>query len=371
VQYQSFRGSDLREALGQVKQTLGPNALIETTRQVTNGQAGGLERSYVEVTAAAPAGIDWPFAAKAGLRTNANRPASAGPKQNGRGQSFQLLGGAHPDVERELNNLRAMVEELNANLPPRERALAMLHSRGIEGALAREIANGAARPAKKGRDALQRWLVDRVGERLEVADDLLNTDGPMILAAVGPTGVGKTTTLAKLAARARLDLGRSVAVMSLDSFRVGAAEQWQRYASLMGIPLHLVHEAAGFRRALRDTRADIVLVDTAGRSAHSVGSVLAESLRGITQVRVNVALVVPAWLRATDAERVVEGYADPALTHVIVTKLDETQQIGGALHAALPRRLPLAYLCNGPRVPEDISDASRDAVLSALFPSDA
>ena len=86
---------------------------------------------------------------------------------------------------------------------------------------------------------------------------------------------------------------------------------------------------------------------------------------------VTVALVVPAWLRAADAERVVAGYSDPDVTHVIVTKLDETQQIGGALHAALPRRLPLAYLCNGPRVPEDITDASRDSVLSALFPSDA
>jgi len=371
VQYQSFRGADLREALGQVKQTLGPNALIETTRQVTNGQAGGLERSYVEVTAAAPAGIDWPFAAKAGLRTNANRPPTASGKQGNRSQSFQLLGGAHPDVERELSNLRAMVEELNKNLPPRERALALLHARGIEGALAREIANGAARPAKKGRDALHAWLVERVRERLEVAEDLLSADGPMLLACVGPTGVGKTTTLAKLAARARLDLGRSVAVVSLDSFRVGAAEQWQRYASLMGIPLHLVHEASAFKRALREIRADIVLVDTAGRSAHSVGSVLADSLRGVSGLRVNVALVVPAWLRANDAERVVEGYSDPALTHVIVTKLDETQQIGGALHAAIPRRLPLAYLCNGPRVPEDITDASRDSVLSALFPSDA
>ncbi|MGC4092239.1 MAG: flagellar biosynthesis protein FlhF [Polyangiaceae bacterium] len=372
MQYQSFRGSDLREALGQVKQTLGPNALIETTRQVTNGQAGGLERSYVEVTAAAPAGIDWPFAAKAGLRTNANRPPSASGKQGkAASQSFQLLGGAHPDVERELSNLRAMVEELNANLPPRERALSMLHARGIEGALARDIANGAARPAKKGREALQKWLHERVRERIEVAPDLLNTEGQLVLAAVGPTGVGKTTTLAKLAARARLDLGRSVAVISLDSFRVGAAEQWQRYASLMGIPLHLVHEAAAFKRALRETRADIVLVDTAGRSAHSVGSVLADSLRGMSQPRVCVSLVIPAWLRASDAERVVEGYADPALTHVIVTKLDETQQIGGSLHAALPRRLPLAYLCNGPRVPEDITDATRDSVLSALFPQDA
>lgn len=371
MQYQSFRGADLREALGQVKATLGPNALIETTRQVTNGQAGGLERSYVEVTAAAPAGIDWPFAAKTGVRTTVNRPS--GQRGGARPQAFPLLGNASSasnDVERELSVLRAMVEELNANLPPRERALAILHSLGLEGTLARELTNGAARPAKKGREALRSWLIDRVRERIAVAADLLVSPGPQIIACVGPTGVGKTTTLAKLAARARLELGRSVGVVSLDTFRVGAAEQWQRYASLMGIPLQMVHEATGFQRAVRDVRSEVVLVDTAGRSAHSVGTVLAESLRNVSGPRIHVLLVVPAWLRANDAERVVASYADPALTHVVVTKLDETQQVGGALHAALPRRLPIAYLCNGPRVPEDIVDASSEAVLSALFPSD-
>ena len=70
-QFQSFRGADLKEALGQVKATLGPNALIEATRQVSNGQAGGLQRTYVEVTAAAPAGLDWPFAS----RSQQQRPA--------------------------------------------------------------------------------------------------------------------------------------------------------------------------------------------------------------------------------------------------------------------------------------------------------
>lgn len=372
MQYQSFRGADLREALGQVKATLGPNALIETTRQVTNGHAGGLGRSYVEVTAAAPAGLDWPFASKTGRAAQPRTPSSArGQQKSGTSGAFSLLGKPAPEVERELNTLRAMVEELNANLPPRERAMAMLHSVGIEGALAREITAGAARPAKKGREALRTWLWERVRERIQVREGLIAEPGPRIVACVGPTGVGKTTTLAKLAARAKLDLGRSVGVVSLDTFRVGAVEQWQRYATLMGIPLHVAHEAAGFQRALREIRAELILVDTAGRSASSVNSVLADSLRGIMSHQVHVMLVVPAWMRASDAERISAAYADPTPTEVVITKLDETEQVGGALHAAMSRDLPLSYLCNGPRVPEDIQDASLDATLSALFPSDA
>lgn len=376
MQYQSFRGADLREALGQVKATLGPNALIENTRQVTNGQAGGLQRSYVEVTAAAPAGIEWPFASRAASKPTLSTPAanlraSAAARPQGRGGAgFSLLGQPGAELEKELTSLRAMVEELNANLPPRERATALLHSVGIEGAFARELVSGAARSAKKGREALKAWLASRVRERVTVREGLLTEPGPTIIVCVGPTGVGKTTTLAKMAARARLDLGRSVSVLSLDTFRVGAVEQWQRYATLMGVPFHVASDSAQATRVVRENRSDLLLIDTAGRTSRSTGPGPLEAIMNLRGPRVEVMLVVPAWLRASDAERMALTYADPAPTSVVVTKLDETVQMGGALHAALPRRLPLAYLCNGPRVPEDIQDASVDAVLSALFPTD-
>lgn len=373
MQYQSFRGADLKAALDQVKATLGPNALIDATRQVTNGHAGALERSYVEVTAAAPAGLEWPYATPTPTsRRTASRKASTATSASEKTQSFSLLGEpkqSKPDVERELQVLRAMVEELNATLPPKERALAMLHAAGIEGPIAREIGAGAGRQAKKGRDALRSWLRERVRERLLVRPGLIAQDGPTLVACVGPTGVGKTTTLAKLAARARLDLGRSVTVISLDTFRVGAVEQWQRYATLMGVPFHVAHELAGFQRVLREARSELILVDTAGRSAHAANTLLADGLRGVTSHSVHVQLVVPAWMRASDAERVLASYQDPAPTEIVVTKLDETDTVGGALHAALPRALPLSYLCDGPRVPEDIADANVDSILARLFPS--
>jgi flagellar biosynthesis protein FlhF len=189
---------------------------------------------------------------------------------------------------------------------------------------------------------------------------------------MGPTGAGKTTTLAKLAARARLDLGRSVGVISLDTFRVGAVEQWQRYATLMGIPFQVASDRSSFRRALAEITADIVLVDTAGRSTPASSWVLPDCLSGMTEEMAKHALLVlPAWLRASDVARVAGLYEVPAPTEVVITKLDETIEAGGVLHAALPSNIPIAYLCNGPRVPEDIREASVEAVIDAVLPADA
>jgi flagellar biosynthesis protein FlhF len=376
VQYQNFRGADLREALSAVKATLGPNALIEGTRRVSNGREGGLGHSFVEITAAPPAGLKWPFANKEAVQSETplrRREARPHAKPEAvKGSRPTALKTRDPgEIERELLVLRQMLDELNASRPPRERAITMLHAAGIEGALARELANGATRAVKRGSEALRQWLFSRIKERLEVRPNLLLDPAPRVIACVGPTGVGKTTTLAKLAARARLDHGRQVGVISLDTFRVGAVEQWQRYTNLMGIQFQIANDATTFARALQEMPVDLLLVDTAGRSVHGTAWPLGNCLREVEDRAVNTLLVLPAWLRANDVARVMDLYDDPAPTDIVVTKLDETYQVGGVLHAALPNQLPFAYLCNGPRVPEDILDASVDGVLDAVFPSES
>ncbi len=379
--YQSFRGADLQEALSAVKATLGPNALIEGTRRVTNGRAGGLGQQYVEVTAAPPQGLKWPFASREAraielpLRERAALSPSSGEQRSlrtGNSKYGSVLGLDSEQVERELNSLRAMLEELNQQRPPKERALTLLHAKGIEGSLAKELANGAAKHAKKGKAPLTEFLRARLAERVGVSGSLMQGPGRKLIACMGPTGAGKTTTLAKLAARARLDLGRSVGVISLDTFRVGAVEQWQRYAALMGIAFQVASDRSSFRRALAEITADIVLVDTAGRSTPASSWVLPECLNGTAEDMTRHALLVlPAWLRASDVTRVVSLYEAPAPTEVVITKLDETLEAGGVLHAALPTNIPIAYLCNGPRVPEDIREASVEAVVDAVLPAEA
>jgi flagellar biosynthesis protein FlhF len=372
--YQSFRGADLQEALSAVKATLGPNALIEGTRRVTNGRGGALGQQYVEVTAAPPQGLKWPFAsqqARAPELPLRERPAMAPPGEQRSLRTKSKYGtvlGLNPnEVERELSSLRAMLEELNQQRPPKERALTLLHAKGIEGNLAREL-------AKKGKAPLIEFLRQRLAERVMVSGSLMQNPQRTLIACMGPTGAGKTTTLAKLAARARLDLGRSVGVITLDTFRVGAVEQWQRYAALMGIPFQVASDRSSFRRALAEISADIVLVDTAGRSTAASSWTLPDCLAGITEDFAKHALLtLPAWLRAADVVRVSELYQVPAPTEVVVTKLDETAEAGGVLHAALRAgspSIPIAYLCNGPRVPEDIREASVDAVVDAVLPSE-
>lgn len=380
MSYQSFRGADLQEALSAVKATLGPNALIEGTRRVSNGRAGGLGQQYVEVTAAPPQGLKWPFAQKEARPLELPlRDRAAMMLHNGETRSLRtktkfgsVLGLDSSEVERELTSLRAMLEELNQQRPPRERALTLLHARGIEGNLARELANGAAKHAKKGKAPLTEFLRSRLAERVAVSGSLMQSPHRTLIACMGPTGAGKTTTLAKLAARARLDLGRSVGVVSLDTFRVGAVEQWQRYATLMGIPFQVASDRSSFRRAMAEITADIVLVDTPGRSTSASSWALPDCLAGITEdLAKHALLVLPAWLRASDVARVAGLYEVPAATEIVITKLDETVEAGGVLHAALPSNIPIAYLCNGPRVPEDIREASVEAVVDAVLPADA
>src|SRR5450755_671483 len=173
MQYQNFRGADLREALSAVKATLGPNALIEGTRRVSNGREGGLGHSFVEITAAPPAGLKWPFANKEAVQSETplrRREARPHAKPEAvKGSRPTALKTRDPgEIERELLVLRQMLDELNASRPPRERAITMLHAAGIEGALARELANGATRAVKRGSEALRQWLFSRIKERLEV-----------------------------------------------------------------------------------------------------------------------------------------------------------------------------------------------------------
>jgi flagellar biosynthesis protein FlhF len=385
VQFQNFRGSDVTEALSQVRNVLGPDAVIRATRRVRGG--GPLDRGYVEIEAAAGEPVARPAAAAPQVRratftqlpsrsptrgAPASQPrATLAPTTAPRASLVPAAAKAAPahDVTREIAELKAAVEALQAACTPRTRALGYLHAAGVEGALANELAHGAPRSPKSAQTA-GAWLRKSIAARLRVLPSLIERPGPQLIACVGPTGAGKTTTLAKLAARARLDLGRSVGVISLDTFRVGAVEQWQRYARLIGLPFFAARDAEDFARALSAMDTDILLVDTEGQVTGDGEPMqrLAASLELAGGWEKHVLLTVPAWLRGTDVDRLVRSYPAPRPTAVVATKLDEASRMGGLLHACLPCDVPLAFVCDGPRVPEDIATADVDAIALRTFP---
>lgn len=359
MQYQTFRGSDVQEALGAVREALGADALISSTRHVNNGRGGALGASFVEIIAA-PNSNAAPVAAPA--TTTFTKTKRAEPSVKAKGELAAM--------QRELIALRNMVDELSAAQAPKERVRAMLYAAGFEGELAKQLAAGSSKLARAGREPMKRWLREQVGKQLRVEPGIIQRPYRQVVACVGPTGVGKTTTLAKLAAIAKLDFGRSVSVITLDTFRVGAIEQWRRYADLLNIGFSVADDAATFSRLVNSQTADLVLVDTAGTSTHdhAANAALAQALDTIKNTRSEVLLTLPAWIRARDAERVASSYDAVRLTGLIMTKVDEAEQFAGCLHAAIRKDLPLTYLCDGARVPEDIHDAALNVVLESLFP---
>jgi flagellar biosynthesis protein FlhF len=379
MQYQTFSGSDLKEALGAVRAAYGPDALIGPTRHVqVQGQRGvGQLRVEVQAAPSTPHSSPWPFAsallpqpkAPAGAvqPARAFRPKKQDENERAEAPRPAAAAGSMSRMEAQINELRAIVESLQAQLPARQRVLALLGAMGIEGSAARAL-GGRIGKAKSDRELTEKLRL-RILKTLPRPQNPLTSGQPELVACVGPTGVGKTTTLAKLAAQARLDHSRSVAVINLDHYRVGAGDQWARYGKLMGIPVFTPKTADELGELLSSNLADFILVDTP-----SVGSAPEDpSMRAFSQMahrarrNTHVLLLLPAWLRGNDAERMVSHYQHQSPTGLVVTKLDEQDAPGGIVQAALASSLPIQFLCRGPKVPEHLEAPETSRLIDTLF----
>jgi flagellar biosynthesis protein FlhF len=272
--------------------------------------------------------------------------------------------GAH-DLSREIAAIRATLEEMGSPQPKRgDRIATLLRARGIEGSAATRIAARAKESPESDAGArLRAALADVVA--LAPWDE--EAGGRRIVAMVGASGVGKTTTVAKLAARARVK-GKSVGLISCDGYRVGAVDQLERYADLLGATFDVARTSAELAALLEEQTAEVVFVDTSGRPpvATAPEAALAARRKKDAPVHVEVILCVPASIRAADAVRVAGIFASLTPTGVCVTKLDETDAPSGLVHGPWAARRPLAIICNGPRVPEDVAPASLEALMGAL-----
>jgi flagellar biosynthesis protein FlhF len=214
----------------------------------------------------------------------------------------------------------------------------------------------AALPIGRDEAHARRWLRRVLEKNLPLAgtkDDLLAGG---VFALVGPTGVGKTTTVAKLAAACLLEHGSgSVALVTTDQYRIGAVDQLRIYGELLGVPALSVENTGDLQRVLSELAGRrLILIDTVGMSqrdrrvAEQI-ALLAGSGAGVRRM-----LVLSAQAQATALDDVVGSYRDPALCGCILTKIDETLALAPALDVLLRHRLPLHFVTNGQRVPEDL-----------------
>jgi flagellar biosynthesis protein FlhF len=184
---------------------------------------------------------------------------------------------------------------------------------------------------------------------------------------VGPPGAGKTTTIAKIAARERARRGQRLSLLAADGFRVGAVEQLRLYADLIGSPFAVARTPAEIERSLASTRSPI-LVDTAGRSLGDARALeVAERLSSLPGVRTHV--VLPAGTSPRQAARLLDAYGDRA-RRVVLTRLDEGESVAPLLKLIAARDLTLSYLGTGQRVPDDLERASAAALARHILGPD-
>lgn len=279
-----------------------------------------------------------------------------------------------PMLVNEIRALRRIVEEQGAHLawmnagnsagkphPLRSAMLREMMQAGFSPALSRRIAEAMPRDlaVEEARQWVARTLARNLrcqGEAPDAAADLASSGG--VFALVGPTGAGKTTTAAKLAAGCVVRYGASsLGLVSADHYRIGAQDQLRIYGRILGVPVHAVHDAESLRAALVALSGKrLVLIDSIGvgqRDARVAEQSALFEGEGINQI-----LLLSAASQAETLDEVVQAYGSQRLCGAILTKTDEAASLGGALDCAIRHRLRISHVTNGQRVPEDIHPAN-------------
>ncbi len=399
-----FVAANIRDAIRQVREAQGPDAVILSNRPVAGGVEIVAAVDYDEVLVqdlaspfphapAAPASTPQP-AATTVAATVAPQPASipqpapavaakpvpaksrtAVPPRAAASPHTKVLWSQDPaivEMRHELEDMRGLLEhqlsglawaDLSRRHPRRTRLLRLLLEAGFNPSLAEKVAQTI--PESVGVDKARRLALGLLAHHLPVTDDDILTQGGVV-ALVGPTGVGKTTSVAKLAARFALRHGsEQVALISTDSYRIGAHEQLRTYAQLMDVPVRDVRDAAELHATLQSfSNRRLVLIDTAGMSQRDMRLTeqLAMIQRGSQSVKAYLVLAATTQMQAL--AETVTAFAGVRLHGCVLTKLDEASSLGAAISVMIDHRLPVAYTSDGQRVPEDIHPARAHSLIS-------
>jgi flagellar biosynthesis protein FlhF len=452
MQVKIFESTDMTSGLKLVKDTLGPDALILSTRTIRNGKLGILGKPTLEITAA----IDSPWPeAQEGYQSQARIAVSPRKKAftqwaddtvmpkpsapQGQAITYDSQFRLHPEpvrsqeipteIHKEMDELKEMVKKLGMEMAqlgkvhkstdtapfsqqeplttdampePQDldqennfsghqqseaisddavvnttQLLALLTAQGISETAAQEISASTLTMLPPNEqwsntETQQGLLRACISSHLHVSPQpLARKNGQHRLALVGPTGVGKTTTLAKIAAHYLSTVSSSIALITIDTYRIAAVEQLKVYGAIMNLPVEVVITPEQLEQALaRHHDKELILIDTAGRSPRDTLCIeeLASFLR--PDLAIDKHLVLSATTRRSELFEAVKRFDGLGIDQAIITKTDECSTLGILLDIQMhnpSRVIPFSWITNGQRVPEDLLAASRELMTNMIL----
>lgn len=365
MRVKKYIANNMPEAMDLIRLDLGPNAVILHSEKVKQGGIMGLfGKTKLEVMAAVDTDLlDFP-----------QKPARNGD------HAIQAM-------RDELESLKVAITQATQSRPalpaaaPRVASLEDWYQRLIDQGVSQTLAHDII---QRVANELSRWTLDNqgvlnehlhwyLGRQLPAPSPLTLTPGqPHVFFIVGPTGVGKTTTIAKLAAKfAHAPYHKArVLMITTDTFRVAAIPQISAFGEILGIPVEVAYTPQQLNELIaRHSHRDLILVDTPGRSQRAASEVaaLTDYLAAVPNKTVHLALT--AGSKQEDMRHTINAFSSMPLNGLIFTKIDETASLGAAYSMACECGLPLSYLTNGQRVPEDIEVATAEHVVDLLVGS--
>ncbi len=358
--HEAFYGKDVATVLAEARSSLGDDAVIIDIRRTGTTRRAEFELIATDAyTAATEDALSRPL------------PELLPPARAAAAAAGNPHGGPAPLTAPRLSALARALLPATPHTPARAYTAARLAAPGIDPAHAlAALARAHATPhGATARDAAFDQAVQAATAATPAAQDTAmlpaavlaaarDAGRPAVFAVVGPTGAGKTTTIAKLANHPQVFGALPVGLVSLDTYRIGAIEQTRIYGELSKLPVEIVYETRQLPGALKRLRGcEVILVDTAGRGprGHADAAETRAQLRELSPDEVHLAL--PAGLRLEQARRIIESHLCYGVTHLLVSKQDEDPDDTAALQLAMETGLPIRWIGHGQDVPADLRSA--------------
>ncbi|CEK11275.1 flagellar biosynthesis protein FlhF [Legionella hackeliae] len=345
-----FVAPDTRSAMQQIKATFGPDAVILSSSRVDNGVEIVAAVDFDETVLTASAAI---ASAEPASPVSEKQPPAASPLD---------------DMRQEIQTLRGMLEaQMRGQVGQGKQPLhALLTQKLLDLSVSQTTASSLVRQINPGLNLQRAWqqIVSHFSDILPIRN-LPQIEEGGIYAFVGPTGVGKTTTLAKIAARFALRFGADkLGLVTMDTYRIAAQEQLMLYGKILGVQVCVAQDEVSLGRVIRQlNEKKLILIDTAGMNPADIRVATQMDLLNSRLHSISTVLVLPATSHYHVLMNAIKHYGISRLEQCIITKLDESLTLGGVLSAVVETGLEVSYLTHGQRVPEDIKMATRHQLI--------